>query len=223
MTHERVDFPIRRLRPGQTRLARGPVHPGQRPLRHPRCGGGGRGRGGALPRDLPGGMLQPPGDHGRRPRGGQRGPRQPAQLALPELPRGRRPVVRPRRRRDPRIPAGDRPLERAAHAPHPLSRPGRPHQLHPQPQARAHAPTAPGGVALDPAGGRLVRKRDREVGPGRRGHQRRRRALPPAQLQAPGDPRQGARRRGRRLPGGPDQPIAHASGSGGAHAPLPRR
>src|SRR4029453_268172 len=84
--HEPLGAGLRRLRPAHRGAAGGAVRPRQRLPGHPR----GRARGGRrrrpLPRHLHRRLLQPPGQPGRRPRGGERGPGQHAQLAARDRP-----------------------------------------------------------------------------------------------------------------------------------------
>ncbi len=182
-----------------------------------------RSTGTLLSRYLHARRLQPPGDDDGRPAGGQRGFRQPAQLAGDEAAhRGRR-AVQPRDRRSavlrPRVRYPR--LRGQARGPFPR-RPGSRDDAG-QPPLRQHGEDAPGGPRVDHHAGKLVGPRRGDLGPGRPGPQLGRRPLP-----RPGEPSPGSgvhrRGRGRRhLAAGTDEPVAHLCRQRGAHPRVPGR
>jgi HAD superfamily hydrolase (TIGR01509 family) len=168
---------LRRLRPAGRAAPGGAVHPRQRLLRHPRSRARGGRRCRPLPRDLCRRGLQPPGQPGRRPRGGERGPGQRAQLAAPDDPVGRWAVAGPGGAGGARLPAGARPAPGRAHAPAPCPRPGRQGDRGDPAPFRLHGRPAPGRPGDHGGPRELVGIAGGPLGPGRAGDQRRRRAL----------------------------------------------
>ncbi len=149
------------------------MHPRQRLLRHPWRPGGVHRRRHALPRHLRGRRLQPARLRGRRPAGGERGRRQPPQLAAPALPAARRRLARPRHHARPRPRGHPAPVLRSYGAPDSVRTRSRPCAPGAAAAVRAHGRPAPRGPAHRVHRRGVLRAARGRGGARRRRHQRR--------------------------------------------------
>ena len=209
---------LRRLRSRPGGTARGAVHPGQRLLRDARRGARGQSRRRALPGDVRGRLLQPPGHGGVGPVGRQRRHRERAELAPPDVPDRRRRLVRPPPARHSRLPAGARPSPRGAHPSRVLPRSCREGHARGPAAIRRHGPSARGGAGGHDRGRELVRADRGALLPRRHGDQLRRRSLPGPAGRPSRPGRAGRPGRWRDVPPGADPAVADLHRRGGPHA-----